>query len=106
MSNVNEESTAYLTVRFFNKVNSLDVPATATWEVHDKQSGTVLLAPTSILPIANTVELTLTPAINTLVDSVNNTEETRVVTVKASFGASDACNDEYSYELIGKEYVT
>ena len=104
MSNVNEESTAYLTVRFFDKVNSLAVPASATWEVHDLYSGTVLLAPTAILPIANTVELTLTPVINTLVDG-SNFEETRRVTVKALFGASDGCNDEYDYNVVGKEWV-
>ena len=105
MANVNEESTAYLTVKFYDKTNSLAVPASATWEVHDKQSGAVLLAPTAILPIANTVELTLTPTINTMVDG-SHAEETRVVTVKALFGASDGCNDEYSYEIVGKEFVT
>jgi hypothetical protein len=105
MSNVNEKSTAYLTVKFYDKVNSLAVPASATWEVHDVESGVEILAVTSILPIANTVELTLTPVINTMVDG-SHYEETRIVTVKALFGASDGCNDEYKYEVIGKEFVT
>lgn len=105
MANVNEESTAYLTVKFYDKVNSLAVPASATWEVHDLESGAVLLASTAILPIANTVELTLTPVINTMVDS-SHSEETRRVTVKAIFGASDGCNDEYDYNIVGKEWIT
>lgn len=104
MSNVNEESTAYLTVKFYDKVNSLAVPASATWEVHDVESGTVILVSTAILPIANTVELTLTPAINTMVDSTHS-EETRRVTVKALFGAGDGCNNEYAYNIVGLEWV-
>lgn len=105
IGNVNEGSVAYLTVSFYDKNNVLAAPASATWEVHDKESGTVLLAATSIAPIASQVELTLTPTINTFVDR-NNDEETRRVTIKATWGVGNTTNAEVDYNIIDLEWVS
>lgn len=102
-STVKEGSIAYLTVSFYDKTGALAAPASATWEVHDKGTGNTLLSATAIAAIASSVELTLTSAINTLVNGAHS-EETRVVTVKATF-ASGNVNDEYEYDVIGLEYV-
>lgn len=101
---VNEGSIAYLTVKFKDKTGALATPASATWEVHDRESGSVLLAATAIAPIANTVELTLTPAINTFIDSSND-EETRRVTIKATWGVGNTTNAEVDYDIVDLEWV-
>ena len=101
---VNEGSVGYLTVKFYDKSNNLAAPASATWEVHDRESGSILLAATPIAPIANTVELTLTPAINTFIDS-NNDEETRRVTIKATWGVGSTTNAEVDYDIRDLSWV-
>jgi len=105
LGSVNEGSVAYLTVKFYDKSNNLAAPASATWEVHDLESGSILLAITPIAPIANTVELTLTPTINTFVDS-NNDEETRRVTIKATWGVGNTTNAEVDYNIADLSWVS
>jgi hypothetical protein len=102
---VNEKSVAYLTVKFKDKTGALAAPASATWEVHDVESGSELLAATAIAPIANTVELTLTPTINTFVNS-QNTEEVRRVTIKATWGVSNTTNAEVDYNIVDLTWVS
>lgn len=104
IGSVNEGSIAYLTVKFKDKTNALAAPASATWEVHDLETGNTLLAATPIAPIANTVELTLTPTINTFVNSLN-TEETRRVTIKATWGVGNITNAEVDYDIAGLSHV-
>ncbi len=105
IGSVNEGSIAYLTVKFKDKTNALAAPASATWEVHDVESGSVLLAATPIAPIANTVELTLTPTINTFVNSLN-TEEQRRVTIKATWGVGNTTNAEVDYNILDMTWVS
>ena len=105
LANVNEESTAYLTVKFYDKTNSLAAPASATWQVHDVESGSILLAEVAIAPIASSVELELTAAINTIVNPMNK-EELRRVTVKSTSGVGIQANAEYDYNVIDLSYVT
>ncbi len=105
IGSVNEGSIAYLTVKFKDKTNALAAPASVTWEVHDVESGSVLLAATPIAPIANTVELTLTPTINTFVNSLN-TEEQRRVTIKATWGVGNTTNAEVDYNILDMTWVS
>lgn len=104
MASVKEGSLAFLTVSFYDEHNVLTAPTSATWEVHDKGTGTVIKTATAMLPIASSYEIELSSSINDLLDS-NSSEETRVVTVKASFGADREVNDEYEYDVLGLEYV-
>lgn len=101
---VNEGSVGYLTVTFKDEYNVPTAPVSATWEVHDLESGTELLAATSITPIASSVKLTLTPAINTFVDRKND-EETRRVTVKAVWGGLSGTNAEVDYDITDLTWV-
>lgn len=103
MSTVNEKSTAYLTVSFYDKDNNLATPSEAFWQVHDVESGTILLISTSIAPLSSSVELTLTPAMNTLVD-ITNKEETRRVTVSAT-GTNYMVNAEYDYDVLNLSWI-
>lgn len=105
LGSINEKSVAYLTIKFYDKDNNLAAPASATWEVHDLESGTELLAATAIDPIASSVEVTLTTAINTFVSPLND-EETRRVTVKAIWGSGGTTNAEVDYNLDDLTWVS
>ena len=106
MSNktVNENSVSYLTVSFYDKNNNLAIPSSGTWKVHDEYTDTVIQPETNITPIASQYELTLTNTINTLLDS-NHANETRVVTIKAIWGAGLETYGRYEYDIIGLDYV-
>jgi hypothetical protein len=95
---VNESSTAYLTVTFFDKNNIMVAPVSATYKIHDVLSGSQILAATPISPIAEQVEITLTPTDNTMVNAHSSNEKRRV-TVEAIYGQDDGVNAAFVYEV-------
>lgn len=105
LDTVKERSIAYLTVSFYDKNNALVVPSSATWQVHDLETKTVLQAATAMTPIASQFELTLTSTINALL-SQDHMEETKRVTIKALYGVGLEVNAEYDYEIRSLEWVS
>ncbi len=101
---VKEKSVAYLTVTFKDRYGALVTPSWASWQVHDPENNTVLLIETAIAPLASSVTLTLTSAINTFIDPTH-AEEVRRVTVKASGTVSTVANDEFDYNVINLTYL-
>lgn len=99
---VKEKSTAYLSVTFRDKTVA-SAPAAASYRVHDKASGQVLLAETALAPAA-TVEITLPPSVNTMVDATR-AFETRVVTVESTYGVDDGVCDQFEYSVVNLRYV-
>ena len=93
---INEETTSYLTVTFLDKNGTPAAPASATWEAIDVESGTVLKTATAITPIAASVEITIEPSVNVMVNEAKHQELRRII-VKALYGASDKVNDQYDY---------
>ncbi len=104
MESINEQTTAYLTVTMLDKNEAEADPNSATYAVHDKDAGTQIIAPTAIAA-SGSQELTMTPAINTILDE-DNLEETRVVTIEAVYGASDHLTDAYEYKVKNLVHVT
>lgn len=94
MSTVKEGSTAYLTATFKDKAGTLAAPTSLSYRIDCMATGQVVRADTSLTP-ATSVEIVLTPAEMAIL-AAGNTHETKRVTVKAGYGASDAVNDEYS----------
>lgn len=94
---VKEKSTCWISVSFYDRDGVLAVPTSVTVSVRDQATGTVLSAAASVTP-ASTIELTMTPTINTL-QYQGNVYETRVVTVQSNYGAADEANDEYEYQV-------
>lgn len=92
---VNEGSTAYLSVSFKDKAGSLAAPASLTYSLRCLTTGNVLREDVALIP-ASQVEITLTPADNTL-QIPGNQYETRLVTVVAGYGAADALQEQYEY---------
>lgn len=105
LESVNERSTAYLTVTFRDKAGAEQAPASASYRIDDAGSGQAVRAATPIMAPGSTVEITLTPDDNRLLDEANPYERRRV-TVAAEYGAADAVNVEYVYQVIGLAGVT
>ena len=97
LERINEGTTAYLTFVPKDKNGVAQTPSACTWRAIDVESGQVLQADTSITPAAS-VEITLTPAINTLFNP-QQAAETRRVTVIATYGTSDAAVGVYEYQV-------
>lgn len=94
---VNEGSTSYLTVSFKDKAGALAAPASLTYSLHCLTTGAVLRDDVALAP-SSQVEITLTPGDNAILNP-GNQYETRLVTVKAGYGAADALQEEYEYQV-------
>lgn len=104
MATVTEKSTAYLTISFYNKAGVLDEPTSISYRIDDVESGQQVRANTSVAA-ANTVEITLNSADNTILNQVGGDEERRV-TVTAIYGENDQITDEYIYQVQNLSKVT
>jgi hypothetical protein len=93
---VYEGSTSYLTITFHDKNGEPVAPGAITWKAHDHDTGTVLQAETAVEIPAATIEITIPPAVNTLVKATKTTE-VRVITIRASYGLADVITDEHRY---------
>lgn len=101
---VNEESTAYLQVSLLDRTGANSSPLTLTFRVHDVESGTEMVATTSISPVSPAT-ITLTPTANTILKRVHK-YETRRVTVDATYGSGDVLHDDYDYLVRNLEHVS
>lgn len=104
MEQVNEKSTAYLTVAFTDKDGVPAAPASATYRIDDATGAGAIRASTA-LGAGASVEITLTKEDNAIVNAANRFE-TRVVTVIAVYGASDELRDEYRYQVKNLDYAS
>ena len=104
MQQVNERSTAYLTVTPKDKTGTAQAPTALTYRVDDVLTGTEILPDTSVAPGA-TVEITLTPEQNRILSGAHAVERRRV-TVTAAFGAADQVCSEYVYEVVNLAKIT
>lgn len=95
MEQVNERSTAYLTVTFRDKAGAVAAPSTVTYSIHDVQSGAAIRAATPV-SAGGSVEIVLTPADNAIL-SANSEKELRRVTIEATYGAEDAVRAQFLY---------
>jgi len=105
MDTVYEGTTSYLTVSFFDKAGAAAAPSAATWLCHDVHSGTVLKEETALEGVAASVEITIPPSVNTMVDQYAQQEQHRV-TVVASYGADDQVTAMYDFLVTGLRQVT
>lgn len=99
MITVNEKTTLVITVAFYDENDLPVVPDSGTYKIHDKYSGTVLVAATSIVSLASVIDILLPTAATTM----NNTalhEEIHVVTVDVLYDVSTKrCTSEYQYKV-------
>lgn len=103
MEVINEGTTHYLTVEFRDKANVLAAPTGIFYRIDDVLSGDAVLADTAI-GAASSVEITITPTQNAIINPFNPTEVKRV-TVKATYAGSEAINDEFEYAVFNLRRV-
>ena len=101
---INEGSTSYLTVTFYDKDGGYEAPTTVTYKIWCITNDKEVRAVTSLTP-ASSIEITLTPTDNSII-SQSNALETRLVTIEASYGVDDEINDEYEYDVKNLRKVT
>ena len=104
MDRVNERSTAYLSVSFRDKAGALAAPTAISYRVDDVESGQEIRGDTAVAPAASSIEITLTPSDNTLINALRQGEQ-HVVTVDASYGDDDAVRAQYVYEVVNLQKV-
>lgn len=99
LEQVNERSTAYLTVTFRDKAGAAQAPASATYRIDDVGSGQPVRGDTAITAPGSTVEIVLTDEDNAIRNAAASYERRRV-TVTAEYGAGEAVRAEYAYRVI------
>ena len=104
MEQVNERSTAYLTVTFKDKAGAAQQPTAASYRIDDVATGTEIRADTSLTP-GTSVEITLTTADNAILSPRLEVEK-HVVTVTGTYGENDAVRAQYVYEVVNLQAVT
>lgn len=105
MQQVNERSTAYLTVTPKDKAGVAQAPTSLTWRIDDVFTGQEILDDTAVSGPGSTVELTLKPEYNRILTATNLAERRRV-TVTAVYGVDDQVCSEYVYEVVNLAAVT
>lgn len=104
MMQVNEGTTAYLSVSFKDKASSDETPVAISYRIDDVRSGTEIRDSTAVTA-ASTAEITLSPADNRILNTTQNYEARRV-TVVATYGADDQVTAEYIYRVVSLAGVT
>ena len=100
---VNEGTTAYLTVTFLDEDGAAAVPTAATWQCHDVASGTALQAVTALVP-DSTIQIKIPPSVNTLVDA-HAIQEKHRITLVATYGTDDQVTGEYDFYVVNLRWV-
>jgi hypothetical protein len=103
MNTVNERSTAYLTISFFDPNGTVATPASVEYRIDDYDTGIQIRDDASI-SAGTSVQITLTPGDNTLLNNYAEFERRRV-TVIAHYGQDDQQTAEYVYSIANLRHV-
>lgn len=96
MDIINEGTTGYLTVEFYDKTGTLAAPSAVTYRIDCLTTGTEVVDDTSVTA-ASSVEIQLTAANNAILGG--RPRERRRVTVTGTYAGSQAVRHEYDYEV-------
>lgn len=96
MDIVNEGTTGYLTVSFYDKTGALSSPTAVSYRIDCLSSSTEIVGDTSVSP-ASSVEIQLTAANNAIVSGLPR--ERRRVTVTGTYSGDQAVTHQYDYEV-------
>lgn len=104
LQTINEETSAYLAVEFYDKNGVLATPASVEYRVDCVTTGTAVRAATPVTA-ASSVEIPLDIDDTRIITQTNPYEE-RCVTVVATYGVKDAVSTEYRFRVKNLNYVT
>lgn len=95
--NCKEKSSCVITVVVRDEDGVAIVPDSVTYQIHDKDSGTVLVPSTPLSPaLSMTINVTATQ--NRILDQ-SRAQETRIVTVTAPFSGNKQVTDQFQYTI-------
>lgn len=96
MAIVNEKSTSYITVSFFDRNNAPRAPSSLSYRIDDVMTRTPIRPLTVIENPGEVVEIVLSPDDNMIVTPHLSTEQHRV-TIIATYGDDDQITDSYTF---------
>ena len=99
MIQVNERSTAVLSMTFTDETKAPVIPTSARYCVLDELSGTVLSGWTSFTPTVASYDLTISQDNNRIIDDSRDTEVRIVTVVFEYYYGSKQCTGEFRYEV-------
>jgi hypothetical protein len=102
LDQINEGSTSWLTMSFFDRYGAPKQPTTGTYKIDDLKSSIAIKVPTVFTPGSVTHIVKITPNENRIISS--KPLEDRMVTVEWSDG-TDTRTDKYRYQVVNlKKY--
>ena len=101
---INEQSTAVLTVNFYDTDDALAAPTSFDWYIDDEDGNQVVAQQTVSSPSASH-ELTLLPEHNIILDD-SKLVEVHILTVIATYGVSDGLTSYYRFGVRNINHVT
>lgn len=103
MDIVSQNSTSYTTVNFFDKTGAPTVPSAATYAIKDLLSDSTVLAPIAVGGLAASVTLTISAALNAILNPAN-AQEIRQITVVSNYGDGSQLTSVYYYAVANLAY--
>jgi hypothetical protein len=97
LAEVNELTTAWLVVSFYNRDDILEAPSTMVYEIWDVKSGTKVKDETSLTPDSE-VEIVLSSDDNRILDQ-SNFREARKVIVTATYSGGGKFVQDFVYHV-------
>ena len=97
MDIVNERTSSYISMAFFDNTGAPAIPASVTYSTKCRSTGIAIKTNVSVAPSANIV-ITL-DALDNAIQTPANPTEIKALTIKASYGINDECNAEYVWQV-------
>ena len=101
---VNEGTTSYVTASFYDNNDVLAVPTTIQYRIDCLTNNQQVKDWTSVTA-DSAVTITISSTENALINQRQSTE-TRVVTIKATYGSGDEVTEEYQYGVTNLNFIT
>jgi ribulose kinase len=97
MDVVNEKSSSDITVSFFDKTGTPAVPVSITYSTKCMTTGTAIKTAIAVTPAA-VITISL-DALDSAIQNSMNSVENKLLTVQATYGIYDQCNDDYTWQV-------
>lgn len=107
---LNEKTSSTFTIQFYDENQTLINPETASYSLHDVQTGTVIIAETQIpSPIPQIVTIELSRDDNRILNDAN-IKETRSLTIEYNYRNSkgelkNGASVEFFYEILNLKFI-
>ena len=95
---INERTTLFLTISFFDEDGDPVTPDSATYRVDYKPTQTAIVPVTNLTGLSTTKDIEITSAQNAMING-NHRIETHKVTVEFTYNTSRHGTNEYEYQI-------